>query len=304
MRGRRPTERPSARASDVAVDRAAAQLATHQHGVVGREQLLALGVSEHAIDHRVRTGRFISVFRGIYAVGHAALSDSGRMHAALIAAGPGATLSHRTAAAVHKLVPSLPPFVEVTVAASPRRSRRGLVIHATKRPLSPIVIDDLPVTAPLRTLIDAAPGLPPRELERACAEALVRNLVTSGDLEAARLVEPGRAAPTRSRLERRFLAVVREARLPRPLVNHTIGPYEVDFAWPHQRVLVETDGWAAHGHRLAFETDRTRDADLAAQGYVVLRFTWRQILDTPVLAVTRVAQALAIRDGNVGRARR
>jgi very-short-patch-repair endonuclease len=295
MHGHRPTDRPSGSASDVAVDRAAAALATRQHGIVAREQLVALGVSAHAIEHRVRNGRFIAVFRGIYAVGHAALSDAGRMHAAILAAGPGATLSHRTAGAVHKLIPSLPPFVEVTVTTAPRRSRPGLVIHATRRPLETRIIDDLPVTAPLRTLVDMAPSLRAGELERACADALVRNLVTPGELEAARLVAPGRAAPTRSRLERRFLALVRAAGLPRPLVNHTIGPYEVDFVWPRERVLVETDGWDTHGNRFAFENDRAQDADLVAQGYVVLRFTWRQIFDKPVLVVTQVAQALALR---------
>jgi very-short-patch-repair endonuclease len=300
VHAQRPTEPAAAGASDVGVDRVAAELATRQGGVVAREQLVALGVSRHAIDHRVRTGRFIAVFRGIYAVGHAALADRGRMHAALIAAGPSATLSHRTAGAVQQLIPSMPPFVEVTVAQNPRRSRRGLVIHATRRhPIPTTVIDGLPVTAPLRTLADLAPALPPRELERACAEALVHNLVTAAELEAARLVEPGRAAPTRSRLERKFLAVARAAGLPRPLVNSTIGPYEVDFAWPSQRVLVEVDGWETHGHRFAFESDRARDADLVAQGYVVLRFTWRQVFDKPVLVITRVAQALAIRDGSV-----
>jgi very-short-patch-repair endonuclease len=295
MRGQGPTDRPSRRASDVAVDRAAAQLATRQHGVVGREQLVALGVSPHAIDHRVRTGRFIAVFRGTYAVGHAALSDAGRMRAALLTAGPGAALSHRSAAALHKLIPSMPPFVEVTVTSAPRRSRPGLVIHATRHPIQAAVIGGLPVTAPLRTLVDLAPSLRPGELERACAEALVRSLVTNDELKAARIIDPDRAAPTRSRLERQMLALIRRAGLPRPLVNHTIGPYEIDFVWQKERVLVETDGWSTHGHRFAFESDRAQDADLVAQGWVVLRFTWRQILDTPILVVTRVAQALALR---------
>jgi very-short-patch-repair endonuclease len=295
MRSQRPTRRPTERAWDVAVDRAAAEFATRQAGVVGREQLLGTGVSEHAIDHRVRTGRFIVVFRGIYAVGHAALSDPARMHAALLAAGPTAVLSHRTAAALHKLIPSMPPFVEVTVTTNPRRSRPGLVIHTTRRAPTIVTVDVLPVTTPLRTLMDLAPVLRPGELERACADALVRNLVTEAELEVARLVQPGRADPTRSRLERRMLAIVREAGLPRPVVNHTIGPYEIDFVWPKERVLVETDGWRTHGHRFAFESDRAQDADLVAQGYVVLRFTWRQIFDKPTLVVTRVAQALAVR---------
>jgi very-short-patch-repair endonuclease len=114
-------------------------------------------------------------------------------------------------------------------------------------------------------------------------------------LKAARLVTADATAPTRSTLERRFLSIMRQAGLPRPQVNHTIGPYEVDFAWLEERVLVEVDGWHAHGHRLAFERDRARDAELAAMGYVVLRFTWRQLRESPLLVAARVAQALAHR---------
>jgi hypothetical protein len=105
IRAQRPTPASSRPRWNVAVDRAAAELATLQDGVAARDQLITLGVSEHAIDHRVRTGRFIPVFRGVYAVGHAALSDVGRMRAALIAAGAGATLSLRSAAALHLLIP-------------------------------------------------------------------------------------------------------------------------------------------------------------------------------------------------------
>ena len=79
------------------------------------------------------------------------------------------------------------------------------------------------------------------------------------------------------------------------MVNTRIGPYEADALWPAERVVVEVDGWAAHGHRGAFERDRARDADLQARGYTVLRFTWRQIFDEPLLVATRIAQVLAHR---------
>jgi very-short-patch-repair endonuclease len=291
----RPPDRRPGPASDVAVDRVAAALATAQEGIAAREQLLAHGVGGHAIDHRVRTGRFVPVFRGVYAIGHAALSDLGRLHAALLAAGPDAVVSHRAAAVLHRILPSMPPFVDVTVAGNPRRSRPGLKIHTSRHPPQTTSVAGLPVTTPLRTLEDLRGTLAPAELERACAEALVRNLVTGNELEATRLVAPDAAAPTRSTLERRFLSVMREAGLPRPRVNHTVGPYEIDFAWLDQRVLVEVDGWRAHGHRLVFERDRARDAELAAMGYVVLRFTWRQLHDTPLLVAAQVAQALARR---------
>ncbi len=60
-----------------------------------------------------------------------------------------------------------------------------------------------------------------------------------------------------------------------------MGPYEVDFLWRSQSVIVETDGFEFHGNRLAFESDRARDAALQAAGLGVLRFTYRQLRDSP-----------------------
>src|SRR5687767_915944 len=111
------------------VDRRIAALATRQDGVVERRQLLALGLSAAAIDHRVRTGRLIVLYRGVYAVGHTALPERGRLRAALIAAGPTAVHSNLTAGARWKFSPWMPPFVEVTVTRKGPRSRPGLRIH-------------------------------------------------------------------------------------------------------------------------------------------------------------------------------
>ena len=100
---------------------------------------------------------------------------------------------------------------------------------------------------------------------------------------------------TRSRLERRLLALVRRAGLPEPLVNHRIGPYTVDFFWPAFNLVVETDGWATHGYRAAFERDRARDAHLAAAGITVLRITERRLTREPVRVIATIAQAAAAR---------
>jgi very-short-patch-repair endonuclease len=186
----------------------------------------------------------------------------------------------------------MPPFAEITVTHRGPRSRPGFVVHTTRHPPELRSVDGLRVTAPLRTLEDLrrAP-----DIERLCAEALVLKLVTQRDLDAARVLPPGTAAPTRSALERRFLAVIRDAGLPRPDVNTFVQGHMVDFAWPDARVIVETDGWAAHGHRAAFERDHQRDADLAAAGWIVLRFTWRQLRERPTWVASRVAQALVHR---------
>jgi very-short-patch-repair endonuclease len=293
---RRRRREPVAAGAATGVDAAIARLATEQDGVVGRAQLIGLGLGSAAVDHRVRGGRLIVIHRGVYAVGHAALPDRGRLRAARMAAGANAVLSHRTAAAMWGLIPALPPIIEVTVTRKGPRTRPGLIVHETRHPPEIRLRGSLPLTAPLRTLADLKFSAPLAELERLCAEALVAGLVTQPELDAARLLPAGPAAPTRSELERLFLRLVRDAGLPRPLVNRYIGRYMADFAWPAERVIVETDGYAAHGHRAAFERDHARDADLVARGWIVLRFTWRQLRFERVRVATRLAQTLARRD--------
>jgi very-short-patch-repair endonuclease len=257
-----------------------ARLATRQEGVVGRQQLLALGLSSREIERRLEALRLIRVHRGVYAVGHEALSDRGRMIAALLAAGPGAALSHRTAAYHWRLLPSMPPFPDVTLTDRAPRRRHGLRIHQAKR-LDVTTHQGLPVTTPLQTIAQLAPP----ERDRARAEALVLKLIprsADDDVE-----------PTRSELERALLPALKRAQLPAPLVNHHVLGREVDFYRPEQNLIVETDGWRTHGHRRAFEDDRARDAMLQAHGYTVVRFTWRQVLRETLLVTVRIAQLLA-----------
>jgi very-short-patch-repair endonuclease len=268
--------------------------------VVSRVQLRELGMSTDSIDRRLAASRLIVVHRGVCAVGHAALSPRGRSVAALLAIGPDAVISHRSAAAMWRLLEPA-PGVDVSV---PRklRSRQGVTVHChpPHQPEDLRIRDGIPVTAPLRTLADLAATANADDLERAIAEAQVLRLVTPGELATAaprlaRLAGDARAAPTRSQLERAMLRIVEEARLPRPLVNARVGRYEVDFLWPAERLVAETDGWAAHGHRAAFERDRSRDAELQALGYAVLRFTWRQVADRPLLVAARLAQLVTAR---------
>jgi very-short-patch-repair endonuclease len=135
----------------------------------------------------------------------------------------------------------------------------------------------------LRTLAD----LPPTDAKRrATTEALVRGLIRPEHL-------PSGYQPTRSPLEDALLPLIRRARLPDPLVNHRVGPFTVDFFWPEHGVIVETDGYTTHGHRDAFEHDRGQDAALTAAGYLVLRFTYRQVEREPQTVIAAIAAALS-----------
>jgi len=98
---------------------------------------------------------------------------------------------------------------------------------------------------------------------------------------------------TRSGAEERFLDLVRRGRLPQPETNVVVRGHEVDFLWRAERLVVEVDGFAFHASRRSFESDRRRDAELAAAGWRVVRVTWRQVVDEPHATLVCVAQALA-----------
>lgn len=280
-----------------------ARLATRRGGVVARHELLALGLSHAAIGRRVKAGRLHLIHRGVYAVGHEALTWHARGHAALLAVGGEAALSHASGAIAYRMRRNEGEPFEVTTRGRRPRSRPGLVIHSSCV-LDVRIFDGLAVTTPARTLLDLAAR---EDISRTLAEAKVARLVTDAELRRELQRNPNHhgsanlarsidtTEPTRSELERRFADLLRRAVLPMPRFNARLGRYEVDALWERERLVVEIDGWAAHGHRAAFERDRARDAELQARGYVVLPFTWRQVVDEALLVATRIAQVLARR---------
>lgn len=157
----------------------------------------------------------------------------------------------------------------------------------------------------MRTLLDLADVLTAHRLERVCHRAEVLRLLDVRVLEhvpAGRRTRTLRTAlasladaepqVTRSELEERFLALVAARGLPRPRTNALVHGHEVDFLWPHARLVAETDGAAAHLTPRAFEGDRDRDQVLALAGFTILRFTARQVTRTPDLVVARLRAAL------------
>jgi very-short-patch-repair endonuclease len=284
-------------------------LATRQYGVVSRGQLLAARIGPGAIATRLKRHQLHPLHRGVYAVGHRALVPLAREMAAILACGPGAVLSHYSAAWLWDLLELASELIDVTVARSNRR-RHGLRVHRSRSLAADDVrvLQGIPVTAPARTLLDLAETATARELERAFDEALTQRLTSRAALVAVferarghrgtgrlrdlltRCEEP---TLTRSEAEERFLALVREADLPAPKVNARVGAFMVDFLWRERKLVVEIDGYRFHSSRTAFERDRRRDAELNAAGFRVVRITWRQLMDEPVAVVARLAQALA-----------
>jgi very-short-patch-repair endonuclease len=286
-----------------------ASLAAAQRGVVTHRQLIDAGVGRGAIAHRLAQARLHRLHRGVYLVGHSVPPPLARETAALLACGPGALLSHRTAAHLWRLTPRLPVDVDVTLIGGNRRGRPGLAIHRTRaiEGAERARVQGMPVTAPTRTLLDLADTLRSEELEPILAEAVRRRLVRTGDLRKrlgdaggrhglgrlrSLLEQTGGPALTRSEAERRLLALVRSGGLPAPDTNVSVGRYEVDLLWREARLIVEVDGYAYHSGRPAFERDRKRDAELQALGFRVMRVTWRQLVDEPEAVLVRIAQAL------------
>jgi very-short-patch-repair endonuclease len=274
------------------LDTQIATLAGRQHGVVALTQLKAMGLSADAVKHRLRCRRLHRVHRGVYAVGHPALTREGRWLAAVLACGPPAVLSHRSAGALWGIRPSAAAAIDVTVPTrGGRRRREGIVVHRTTRLGEEEVTASLgiPVTTLARTLLDLAAVLPRRGLEKAIDESERLGLFDLTPLRAAFQAHPGRHAVaavlknraepifTRSDLEERLLELCERHGVPQPKVNTHVGEFEVDFLWPEARLIVETDGRASHATHAAFESDRARDAELTVAGYRVVRFTHRQV---------------------------
>ena len=281
-------------------------LAACQQALITTEQLLAAGIGRGAIATR-GCGRPPDPNSSRRLPGrptrHAADARDGRpphLRVSTLRAEPPDGGSHRGLRA------HAPALIDVTVRGNVR-PKEGIRIHRTREldPHDVTTREHLRVTTPARTLLDLAVHVTTSELERAIEEAQAQRLTTRHGLRALltsrrstavrqaleRTQEP---SITRSKAERRLLDLIRRANLPAPRTNARIGPYEVDFLWPAQRVVVEVDGGQlSHSTRAAFHRDRTRDAQLQAAGYRVIRVTWRQLIREPEAVIARLAAVLA-----------
>jgi very-short-patch-repair endonuclease len=290
-------------------DLAIARLAARQNGNVTRQQLLQLGLSARQIVHRLRTGRLFRVYPGVYSVGRPPATPVEKASAAVLACGPGAALSHRSAATLWGFLNywDAPLHVTVAVDRRPRRIRThrsillprwGITTHLGVR-----------VTKPAWTLLACATELPDRLLTRAVNEALASPFLTREQLSRTVVrfrTHPGASrvapfvsvgdGPTRSEFEDAFLAFCERFGFPRPRVNVRIAGHLVDALFPQQRLIVELDGWRYHSTQKSFEGDRDRDADTLLAGFATVRITWARMTATPGREAVRLKRILASRE--------
>ena len=287
-----------ARLQSRGLDAVLAYLAERQYGVVARRQLFRLGFNEGAIDVRVRRKRLHVIHHGVYAVGHSVLSRRGQWMAAVLAGGETAVLSHGDAGDCWGIHRSGRSRIEITAPGPVRRA--GIEAHVGRLRADEVaVVDGIPITTVPRTILDLAVREPRRRIERAIHEAEVRRLhdaLSLPDLirryprrRGARLLRAILAdraweeSITKEALEELFAAFLERHGLPRPATNRWLqiaGVWiEADCVWYDQKVIVELDGYAVHGTRRRFESDRVRDRKLQLAGWKIIRVTWRQLRD-------------------------
>lgn len=243
-----------------------------------------------------------------------------RRMAAVLACGRGALLSHDDARALwlgaqsperHDPVQNGAgeEAVSVTVAHTGRSRRPGIRLHRVRRidPADRTERQAIPVTTPIRTVLDLAPVIGASQLEQLIARLARERLLDLDELATrvaachgrrgsptlrAVLEQSGGPTLTRSEAEAVFLALIRRAGLPAPDVNVRMGAYELDFYWRDERLAVEIDGFRHHSSRPRFEGDRRKDAWLRARGLSVIRLSWRQITQEAMATAVQVGQAL------------
>lgn len=264
------------------------------------------------IEIRLWEGWLQPVHRNVYAVGHSRLTSRGLWWAALLAYGPGAVLSHRTAAVLWGIQRPRRWPVEVTAPGGRQgiERRSGIWIHRCKFGPEDITTKDrFPSTTVARTLFDLAEVVPYDSLKGPAEEADRLKILRLWELEAVcergrgrralkpmrrLLVELQKPDEGRSPLEIRFAGFVRDFRLPPPVQNADVLGHEVDALWPKAKLIAELDSWEHHSHRAAFERDRARDPKLLIVGYRTIRVTHRRLDREPGKLADEIRQLLAV----------
>lgn len=293
--------------------------ARRHHGLVTVADFIAAGRDRRTWYRWVASGRLILVHPGVARLPGTAVTKAMSIAAAVLAAGPGAMASHRSAAYLAGVPRPDDDPIDVMI---PRGRRlvhlHGVVIHRPRDPidLRSIVVRGIDSTVPLRWLVDLG-AVDPGGVSDA-----IGHVATSGMASAKALRWAGRA---HSRQGRHGIVVFRESveewligsrlpdsvlekamnelratyRLPSMTFHAIVLGYEVDFLIDGTRIVLECDSWEFHDKaRDSFERDRKKKADLVAGGYVVVPFTYRNVRRRPAWVAATVLRAVATWSGS------
>lgn len=294
-------------------DRALAELAAGQHGLLSRSQALRF-VDSTGLTRRVRQGSLVRAHPAVYRFAGAPVTWEQRLMAAQLAAGAGSAVSHRSAAELWGLADGFGDLVEITVPSGRLPRLRHVVVHRSTDLVASHVTRrrSVTVTNPMRTLADLGAVCPRSVVADALERGLVARLFTVPSVEAMvfDVARPGRdgsgvlravvddralrAARPDGLLEPRMARLLRRYRLPQAAFQHRVlddrGRFVArpDFAFPDLAVAIEVDGFEIHGTPAAMAADFVRQNALQALGWVVVRFTWHQVVREP----SKVAAAI------------
>lgn len=300
-------------------DRELIALAERQHQVVTVRQVVGLGIPRSTFYRMVRRGWWTQTYRGVFVRTGTEVTPFQRAIAATLACGPRAFASHCTAARVWGLdgIPSADP-PQVTVTAERRPSRMGIAVYRTlrARPTDFTTFKRIPITTPMRTLLDLSPIVSERDLAVCLDDAHRRRLLSIDALNAylahpgnrsrpdadtlralVALRDPGR--PLDSALESDLFHLLRTVGLPLPIPQYWVETRKcwrrIDFAYPDRKIAIEADGYQSRFGLDRFDDDRARQNDLEELGWDFRRFTPSHVHDHPMEVVTTFAIALRVR---------
>jgi hypothetical protein len=305
---------------------AAPRAAGRQAGTFTRQQALDEGWTVDQVRHRIATRCWIPVCPGALASARTPMTAAALGWAAHLA-WPGAVISHLTAAGIHGFPGQAEPVTAIAGSTTPgsamaqvivgpaARSVHGIRAHHGELPARDVtrLPGGLLVTTAGRTALDCLATMPLEDAWRLLAWVSTRGVLTRGDLAVAvrqRLgcrgtpqlltLLRGSAGGAVSGGERRAHGLLRRAGICGWVANARVvdaeGPIGVvDILFPEQRVVIEIDGWAAHGNREAFRNDRRRQNRLVAAGYLILRFTWDDLANRSERVIAEVRSVLAAR---------
>jgi very-short-patch-repair endonuclease len=293
-----------------------ARICHEQQGLITLEQLEAQGLTVQAVHERLTAGRLHRIHQRVYSLTPDVMTERGRFMAAVLACGPEAVLSHRSAAYLWGLVDEWQGPIDVTAPNRRGRSPAGVRAHrdGSLQPIDKTMLHGVPCTSLARTLLEYAGVAPEWELRKAVAQAEVLGILDRAAMRSvlrrgrrrrgvARLcliietLHP-QTKRTRSELERLFLTMCVSARLPHPEVNIWLevpggNPLQADFLWRDARLIVEADSHEFHGTASAFESDRKREQRFQLAAWRVSRCTWAQVEREPRRLATTIRALLA-----------
>ena len=271
--------------------------AAAQEGRITWSQLIACGAPKTTVYGWIARGRLVPVAPHVYALGTAVPSYRASLWEAVLYAGPGAMLSHATAAEWRGYAKRRPPSIHLSTPRNIPSLKSKFVVHR-RRNLPRQMVKGLPVTTPEQTILDLASEAAVDDVRYALAQMDFKRELSLNALRAiAGRGKPGsqvlrqalethqpKLAQTNGELELRFFHLLEGWGFePLPEPNFKLEPdLTVDAAWPAYRFVVETDGKRGHSPDARVLLDRRRERACRRLGFSTpIRYAWAQIVGDP-----------------------